>query len=335
MKILITGANGFIGSAITEEAVQRGYEVWAGVRKSSDLTYLKHLNVKYIDLNYAHTHLLVQQLVEHKQQHGAWDYIVHNAGVTKCDNKSDFERINYFFTKNFVDALEEVNIVPKAFIFMSSLSAWGGGNEETNEPIRLTDEPNPNTLYGISKLKAENYIKNLQKFPYVFLRPTGVYGPREKDYFIMMKTINSGLDPAMGFKTQYLTFIYVSDLVRVIFEAIDKKIVRKAYFISDTKTYTNSEYSAIVKRALGKKFALKLPVPLFLVKIIAYTLDTFCGFFGKTPTLNKDKYKLISVHNWRCETAPLVGDLNFTPEVFLEEGVRQSIEWYKTMEEAN
>ena len=329
MKILITGANGFIGSAIAEEAVKRGYEVWAGVRQSSDLTYLKDLNIKYIDLNYAHPHLLVQQFVEHKEQNGAWDYIVHNAGVTKCDNKSDFERINYDYTRFFVNALMEAEIVPKQFIFMSSLSAWGAGNEETNEPIRLADEPKPNTLYGTSKLKAEKYIKSLNKFPYVFLRPTGVYGPREKDYFIMIQTIKRGFDPAMGCRPQYLTFIYVSDLVRVIFSAIDKKISRKAYFVSDTKTYTNTEYSEIVKKALGKKFVLKLPVPLFLVKMISCTLDGVCGLFGKSPTLNKDKYNIISAHNWRCETENLVKDLDFTPEVYLEDGVRKSIEWYR------
>ncbi|MDR1698976.1 MAG: NAD-dependent epimerase/dehydratase family protein, partial [Prevotellaceae bacterium] len=205
----------------------------------------------------------------------------------------------------------------------------GAGNEETNEPISLADEPKPNTLYGISKLKAENHIKNQDKFPYVFLRPTGVYGPREKDYFVMIKTIKQGFDPSMGKKPQYLTFIYVSDLVRVIFSAIDKKISRKAYFVSDTKTYTNTEYSEIVKQALGKKRVLKLAVPLFLVKMISYTLDFVCGLFGKSPTLNKDKYKLISAHNWRCETGPLVQDLDFVPEVFLEDGVRKSIEWYK------
>jgi nucleoside-diphosphate-sugar epimerase len=329
MKILITGANGFIGSAIVEEAVARGYEVWAGVRKSSDLTFLKDLDIHYIDLNYAHPHLLIQQFVEQKEKHGGWDIIVHNAGVTKCDNKADFEKINYSFTRNFVNALMEAEIVPKQFIFMSSLSACGTGDEETNEPMRLTDLPQPNTLYGLSKLKAEHYIKNLNKFPYVFLRPTGVYGPREKDYLMMIKTIKRGFDPAIGSRPQYLTFIYVSDLVRVIFAIIDKNITRKAYFVSDGKTYTNTEYSDIVKKALGKKWVMKLPVPLWLVKVISWKLDIIYALFGKSPTLNRDKYRIISAHNWRCDTTALQTDLDFMPEVYLEEGVRRSIEWYR------
>ncbi len=328
-KILITGASGFIGSFLVEHSLGRGYDTYAGVRASSSRGYLKDERIKFVDLRYADKEQLIAQLRAWKEQNGKWDYIIHNAGVTKCDDKRDFERVNYGLTKNFVEALIEADMVPQKFVYMSSLSAWGGGNGKTLEPIMLNDEPKPDTTYGKSKLMAEQFISKLSDFPYIFMRPTGVYGPREKDYFVFLKTIKSGLEPSMGFKPQYLTFIYVRDLVKAVFLSIEKNVVRKGYFISDGKVYTNQEYADIVKKHLGKKRTLKVKVPLFLVKGIAMLLDTVCGWFGKSPTLNRDKYNIMRCMNWKCEVEPLQRDLGFVADYDLDRGVEESIVWYK------
>jgi nucleoside-diphosphate-sugar epimerase len=329
MTILITGASGFIGSFLVEEALKRGYTTYAGIRATSSKEYLQDERIRFIDLKYNDLQKMTEQLREHKNQHGKFDYIIHNAGVTKCNNKTDFDRVNFGYTKNFVQALTAADMIPQKFLFMSSLSAFGSGNEKTLEPICLADTPRPNTVYGISKLKAEDYIRSQETFPYLIFRPTGVYGPREKDYFVFNQTIKRGSEPAMGFKPQYLTFIYVFDLVRVAFDALESKEVRKAYFISEGAVYTNDEYAAIVKKILGKKRTLKLKVPLFLVKGIAVSLDTVFGWFGKSPTLNRDKYNILSATNWKCETDPLVTDFNFQAAYNLERGMREAIEWYK------
>lgn len=329
MKILITGAGGFIGSFLVEYALSKGFDTYAGIRSSSSREYLQDERIKFIDLHYSNKEALKQQLIELKASIGTFDYIVHNAGVTKCNNKADFDRINYGFTKNFVEALVETDSVPKKFIYMSSLSAWGAGNPTTLTPILLSDEPQPNTLYGMSKLKAERFIASVPNFPYLFVRPTGVYGPREKDYFVFNKTVAGGLEPSMGFKTQYLTFIYVRDLVKFVFTAMDIPIIGKGYFITDGKVYTGTEYANIVKKHLGRKRTLKIRIPLMIVKCISSVLDTTCGWFGKSPTLNKDKYKLMSVMNWMCETAPLQTDFNFTADYDLDKGMEESITWYR------
>jgi len=72
---------------------------------------------------------------------------------------------------------------------MSSLSSYGRGDEKTFRPIRLDDPQRPDTAYGQSKLEAENYIRKQTYFPYVILRPTGVYGPGEKDYFMEIQSV--------------------------------------------------------------------------------------------------------------------------------------------------
>lgn len=142
-RILITGAGGFIGGFIVEEALSRGYETWAGVRKTTSRAHLTDPAIRFIDFNYANPQVLVEQLRQHKEEYGKWDYIIHNLGVTKCKNPDDFDRINYGFVKHFTEALIAADMVPRQFILMSSLGAWGVGDEKNFTPIRPTDTPTP------------------------------------------------------------------------------------------------------------------------------------------------------------------------------------------------
>jgi nucleoside-diphosphate-sugar epimerase len=323
MKILVTGTTGFIGSFIVSESIKRGYDTYAGIRKTSSLQYLPE-NVQKVVLSLGDKEHLKTELTGL----GRFDCIIHNAGVTKCNNKTDFDTVNYGYTRNFVEALIESNTVPGKFLFVSSMAAFGPGDPDTLVPVRLSDAPRPDTLYGISKLKAEEFIMSQAGFPYLIVRPTGVYGPREKDYFVFLKTVNNRLEPAMGTKKQYLTFIYVTDLVHAMFLALESAHLQKAWFVSDGKVYDNREYAAIVKKHLNR-WALYLPVPLFLVKAVSYTLDTVCGWFGVSPTLNKDKYKIMRATNWKCEAEPLQRDLGFKAEYDLDKGIEASVQWYR------
>ena len=101
-----------------------------------------------------------------------------------------------------------------------------------------TDTPQPNTAYGESKIKAEEILDKMgDAMNIVTLRPTGVYGPREKDYFLMVDSIKKHVDFAVGYKPQEITFVYVQDLVNAVFLAIEKGQGGKKYFISDGNVY--------------------------------------------------------------------------------------------------
>lgn len=323
MKILVTGASGFIGSFIVAEGINRGYDVYAGIRGTSSLKYLPE-GIKTVELGFSDK----EQLKKDLSALGRFDYIIHNAGVTKCNNPADFDKVNYGYTRNFIEALIESGTVPEKFLFVSSAAAFGPGNPETLEPVRLSDTPNPDTLYGKSKLKAEEFILSLPDFPWLILRPTGVYGPREKDYFVFLKTVNNRLEPAMGTKKQHLTFVYVTDLVKAMYTALESEYLHKAWFVTDGREYDNREYAAIVKKHLNRK-AVYIPVPLFLVKAISYILDTGGGWFGVSPTLNKDKYKIMRATNWKCDAEPLQKDLGFQAEYDLDKGIEACVQWYK------
>lgn len=328
-KILITGASGFIGSFIVEEALRRGYEVWAGIRNTSSREYLQDERINFVDLNFGNKEKLIGQLHDCRKDFGGWDYVVHNMGATKVAKSEDFERINFYFTQNLVEGLRMAGIPPRKFIYMSSLSVCGPFDEVTMTPIQADFIPQPNTAYGLSKRKAEQYLEALNDFPYIILRPTGVYGPREKDYFLMIKTIKAGFDFGMGKIPQLLSFIYVKDLARVVFLAMESTVAGRSYFISDGKTYLAKDFRELVQSYLPKKSVIAVTLPLGVVKVVSLCAQKWATLTGNVSTLNADKYKIMKQRNWICDISPLQMDLGFEPEYDLAKGLDESIQWYK------
>lgn len=323
-KILITGASGFIGSFIVEEALSRGFEVWAAVRKSSSRQFLKDERIRLIELDLDSEDRLKEKMKDYR-----FDYVVHAAGVTKCLNKADFQRINTEGTKHLVKALLALGMPLKRFVYLSSLSIMGAIREEQPyTEILESDTPQPNTAYGKSKLQAEQWLET-QALPYIILRPTGVYGPRERDYFMMAKSIKAHTDFAVGYKQQDITFVYVTDVVQAVFLALEKGKTGRKYFLSDGEVYQSSTFSDLIRRELGNPWWIRITAPIWLLRIITF-FGEFAGHItGQVTALNNDKYNIMRQRNWRCDIKPALQELGYEPKVKLEEGVRRSIQWYK------
>ncbi len=327
-SVLITGASGFIGSFLAEEGLKRGFTVYAGIRSTSSRRYLTDPGIRFAELDFSSEDRLAAGLEALGRGGMRPDYVIHNAGATKAGRKEDFFRVNTLYTRYFADALGRTGMVPLKFVYMSSLAAFGAGDPVTLEPVRLADEPNPIGAYGKSKLEAEKYITSLDSLPWVILRPTGVYGPREKDYYVFFRMIGRGLETYIGSDTQILTFIYVRDLARVVFDALESPVSRRAYFVTDGKEYTSRQFAEITKKVMGKK-TFRLTIPAQVVRILAWGLEKVYGTWNSIPTLNTDKYNVLASRNWRCEVGPLQHDLAFRADYDLERGVSETIAWYK------
>lgn len=325
-SILITGASGFIGSFIVEEALRRNMEVWAAVRKSSSRQFLQDERIRFIELNLNSEEELKTQLAPHR-----FDYVVHAAGVTKCLHKEDFFRVNTNGTANLIRVLRQLEMSLEKFVFLSSLSVYGAIHEkQPYEPISEQDKPQPNTAYGKSKLKAEEVLrKEGEGLPYVILRPTGVYGPREKDYFMMAKSIKGHMDFAVGFKRQDITFVYVKDVVQAVFRAIEHGKTGRAYFLSDGQVYQSATFSNLIHEELGRPWWIRIKAPIWLLRIITFFGERMAHLTGKISALNDDKYNIMKQRNWQCDIQPAIEELGFNPEYDLEHGVKETIAWYK------
>jgi len=325
VKILITGASGFIGSFIVEEALRRGFETWAAVRGSSSRQFLTDERINFIELNLSSEAQLTEQL-----RGLQFDYVVHAAGVTKCLDKQDFHRINTEGTQHLVRVLLALQMRIKRFVYISSLSIMGAIREQQPyTEILESDVAKPNTAYGKSKLEAEKWLATVKDLPYVILRPTGVYGPRERDYFMMAKSIQSHTDFAVGYKQQDITFVYVTDVVQAVFLACEKGVTGRKYFLSDGEVYQSSTFSNLIRKELDNPWWIRITAPIWVLRVVTFIGEYAGRLTGKVTALNNDKYNIMRQRNWRCDIEPARKELGYEPQVKLEEGVRRSIQWYK------
>lgn len=328
MKILITGASGFIGSHLAEEALRQGHEVWCAVRKTTSRKYLKDERLNFLEINLSSAEQMAEALKPHR-----FDAVVHAAGATKCPTQADFYRTNTDGTRNLVSVLEQqyADTDGFRFVFVSSLSVVNSIPEEK------LGEP---TAYGESKLKAEEVVRN-SKLKWVVLRPTGVYGPREKDYFLMVKSIKQHTDFAVAAE-QILTFVYVDDVVQAVMLALTRPeadVIGGIYPLSDGKEYSSVTFSDLIidniEQLEGRRpKVLRIKAPLWLMRLVCWGGELFNRCFARNNpkrlvTLNNDKYNILTQNDWRCDISATRSQLGYEPKVQLEEGVRRTVKWYK------
>ena len=330
MNVLIIGAGGFIGGFIARESLRRGYTTWAGVRESTSRRFLTDPQLRFVTLDYSDPAVMARQLEEAMPEGEKWDWIVYNLGATKCTNFADFNRINLTFLRNTIEALRQVGKMPRRFLFMSSLSALGPGDENGYAPLTGRTIPQPNTRYGVSKIKAETFLETCADVPWTIFRPTGVYGPHEQDYLMMIKSIDRHWDFAVGFKQQTLTFIYVEDLASAIFDALaSEATMRRKYIISEPRSYSQKEFRTIVARELGRKFVIPIRLPLWALYGASVVAEKIGVLRMKPSTLNRDKYRIMKQRNWNCSVDEAVADFGFSPKYSLADGIHQTVLAYR------
>ena len=322
-KILITGASGFIGSFLVEQALAEGYEVWAAVRSTTSRRYLQDERIRFVELSLGSEERLEAQLTAHVASEGAWQYVIHAAGATKCRSKPDFFDVNTAGTERLARLLLQTGALTGRFVFVSSLSVMGDLTQNTD------GTPRPNTAYGQSKWEAEQLLAGIAGLDYVVLRPTGVYGPRERDYFMMAKSIAGHVDFAVGFKKQELTFIYVRDLVAAAFLALHCGTCGKSYALTDGAVYSSRAFSDLLQKEMGVRHVVHITAPLWVLKVVCLMGEAMAHLTGKTTALNLDKYNILKQRDWTCDISEACHDLGYTPAWGLERGVKETVAWYK------
>lgn len=319
-KVLITGASGFVGYHLITEALSQGYEVHAAIRESSKIDHLDKLPLQYVYLNYSSTDQIQSTL-------RGFDYIIHAAGITKAKNEQIYNKINADASYALADAAVKGCATLKKFVFISSLAALGPLTD-LNTLIHDTSEPQPVTAYGRSKLMAERYLQSIPNLPLLGFRPTAVYGPRERDLFILIQALSRGLDPYIGKFDQQLSFIYVKDLAKIIIHSLQETPPKQFYNVSDGMVYDRYALADTAKQILQKR-TLRVHLPLRGVSMLASFMDRIYAKRVTTPVLNKEKMNELTAINWACDIEALQNDLGFVPKYDLHSGLAETIQWYK------
>jgi len=324
-KILITGASGFIGYHLVMAAKASGLEVHAAVRKTSNIIDISPFVDKFVYLDLTNTEAL-KRVFEHEQYH----YIIHAAALTKAKEEKDMLEVNVGYTERILQAAFNAQIPLERVSYVSSLAALGPISYDAG---RLMDESapyRPLTVYGRSKQASEMMIREKfgDKAISVF-RPTAVYGPREKDIFLVFETMNRGWDLYIGGKPQRLSFIYVKDLVDVLLRGcIQPQEGLQFYNITDGEVYSRYKMSEVFREVFQKKM-WRVHVPLRMVKTVAHISQRLYRNSSKTPVIYPERLSELTAENWGCDISKARDMLGFSPSYDLERGLTETLLWYK------
>ena len=329
-NVLITGASGFIGSHLIEEALLQGYKVFAAVRPSSKIAFPNHPDIQIIYLSYQDKDALTNQLSLLKEKYGRFNYIIHNAGTTRANTVEEFNIVNNLLPKQFIQCLQAANNIPDKFLLISSMAAFGPGDPKSMLPITVTQTKNPISEYGLSKKKISEYLQQQTIVPYTIVYPTAVYGPRDKDFIELVKLINKGLEPYLGLYKQILSMVHVKDLAFAVVSLLNKAANKTEYIVSDSFNYNKKDLGKIIKHILHKK-TFKVAIPVTPILGIAAFIEFIYSIIApkKMPLLTREKINEISCPNWSCEANDVWETIGTKPVYNLQTGLENSIAWYK------
>jgi nucleoside-diphosphate-sugar epimerase len=323
MKVLVTGATGFLGSHVAEMLTGAGHTVVALVRKTSNTKFLSELpNVE----------LAVGAVEDRDSVFTAMrgvDAVVHSAGLVKARGEQEFFAINTEGTRNVLDAAAEVAPGIRRFVFVSSLAAIGPSHD--GRPVPGDAEPRPVTHYGRSKLAAEQLVvARKDTLPVVVLRPPMIYGPRDNESFAFFQSVSRRFLPYLGDGKNTMSVIYATDAAAACVRAIESEITSGSrYFIDDGEVYVWRDMLGDIERALEAKALIRIGVPFSLLRGVAFASEGIGKLTGKAVMLTRDKVNELTAPHWVCDSTTTRHDLGWEPRVKWPEGTRKAVEWYR------
>ena len=320
MRVLVTGASGFLGGHVVELLSKRGDRVRAMVRRTSNRKHLQTLaNVEFFEGS-------VEQVERVNEAIDGVDAVVHVAGLIKARNSDEYFAVNVGGTSNLVEAARRRPL--KRFVLVSSLEACGPSADGKPVPA---DQENPVTAYGRSKLAAEKVVLSAKDdMPVVILRPGAIYGPRDGEILEAFKSIKRGLLPLVADGDAKGMWIYATDCAEVCLRAIDAEVPSgKAYFVDDgCGPIAQRQMLADAERALGKRALVRASLPVPFLMTVARGVEAFGRMANRPVMLTREKANMLLQH-WVCSSEDTRRELGWEPKVPWPEGVGLAVEWYR------
>ncbi len=319
--ILITGANGFVGSHLAEALLAQGYRLRCMVRRSSNLAYIQHLPVEWA---YAD----VRDPQSLRQACQGVDAVCHCAALTRALDEETFLRVNAEGTAALAQACLEANPNLQRFLFISSQAA-AGPSQGPDDFLDETHPPHPITWYGKSKWAAEQALQSISdRLPVTIVRPAAVFGPRDRDFFAYFDLVKHGLSLQLGRQERRISLIYIRDLVDLLLLALESEAATgQTYFCCGT-AYSYADLSTAIARALDKR-PLRLTLPEAVLPLISLWSKAQGRLTGKPPLLNDQRLLDLRQRYWLCSGEKARQDLGWMPRYDLETAVRETAEWYR------
>ncbi|NKB87312.1 MAG: NAD-dependent epimerase/dehydratase family protein [Acidobacteria bacterium] len=316
---VVTGGTGFIGWALCEALRDAGWCVRAVVRPTSSNPLPE--GVERYDAN-------LDAAALGDACAGA-QVVFHLAGLTRARTYEEFHSVNADGAAEVARAARRADAF---FVLVSSQAAAGPG---TVDNVRMETDPEaPLSDYGRSKLAGEHAVRAIAGLRYSIIRPPGVYGPRDKDFLVLFRSARRGLLPRLGSASKAYTLIHVSDVVGALLAVArtgredPAAVDGLTAFIGHSQPVTQGELLQSIARAVDKPRALRLPVPLGVLRVLAEFGELQGAVTGRPAVLNRSRFRELSAPGFVCNVERIADATGWRAAIGFDAGMKETARWY-------
>jgi len=324
MRLLVTGATGFIGRTLVLRALEdRGIDqVIAPVRSEKKLR--QQLAREGVG------DLQKLRILEAEAPHwdfrglGSVDRVVHCAGVLFGRTRDEYFRVNVDGTLRLIETLAG----QPPIVLLSSQAA--GGPTPLGRFAKTEEDPDcPISWYGESKLKMEEAVRarSLPQ-PVFFLRAPMVLGPGDRATLPLFRMVQAPIWPKPGMRPKHYSWVSSDDLVSAIDAWFDRGERSSTAHVTSPGTITDISLMETVARVSGRR-GLLLPLPQIFLKPVALA-SKFIPVIGKrVPSLIPDRAREIWPDRWVVEGKSFHDSTGWHGKATLEETLRRTLAWFR------
>jgi nucleoside-diphosphate-sugar epimerase len=322
VRVLLTGANGFVGSHTLDALVEAGHEVAVMLRTTSDTRFIER-HLPGLDVRYG---TLDDERSLREAVRGA-SAVVHCAGKTKAVRRKDYYAVNADGARRMAEACNARAATVEHLVLISSLAVSGPGTRQ--RPALEEAPPRPVSTYGKSKALGEQWAREVSRVPLTVLRPAAVYGPRDVDFCPAFRAVSRGWKPLLGGGRAGLSLVFARDLARAVLACLDPGQARGGtYHVAHPVAWTQRAFLARIAEALGVR-ARRLRLPRVALYPVCLAGEVRARLTGSATMLNLQKIPELSAPGWVCSTRKARRELGFVAETELDDGIRATLDWYR------
>lgn len=312
-RVLVTGATGFIGTALCRRLEQEGFSVRRSVRDilpggagsvTSDAVLLH-------DASSSDAINAAMQGVDAVVHLAARVHVMRD---TAADPLQEFRRVNCLWTERLVESAAAEGV--RRFVYMSSVKVNG---ERTTVPFTEADAPHPEDPYGVSKWEAEQIVARgsaQSGIEAVIVRSPLVYGPGVGGNFLsLLKIIRRGIPLPLGTVRNKRSLVYRDNLVDALVTCVrDPRASGQTYLVSDGEDVSTPDLIRRIGRAMGVSVWL-WPVPVSLLRFLGYLV-------GRQGTVERLTDSL------QVDASKLRRELGWSPPRSVDRGLEETVAWF-------